>query len=88
MREVLTAALVFLGVWMLCRAIRSALLWPLLPGRGPRMTVLLSPGEDPEGLEETLDALCFLRSVGVLPCETVIGRGISEEQPTGSVPSG
>ena len=66
------AALTQLGVWLLCRGARCALLTPLRLGGHIRLSVLLRvDGEAPE-LKEAVDTLAFLRWKGVLPGEIVL----------------
>ena len=65
-------ALTLLGVWLLCRGARCALLTPLRLGGHIRLSVLLRvDGEAPE-LKEAVDTLAFLRWKGVLPGEIVL----------------
>lgn len=80
MSELIPALLTLLGLGLICRSARKALLTPLHPGADLHISVHLGAGGDAEKLTETLDALCFLRSAGALPAEIVIvDEGMNEE---------
>lgn len=72
MSEFVPALLTLLGLGIICRSARKALLTPLHPGEDLRLSLRVSAKGEAEKLAETVDALCFLRSAGALPAEIVI----------------
>ena len=70
--EYLIAAGAVLGLWLLCRRLRGALLTPVRPGKHLCLRLeITADGAAPE-LEQTVDALLWLRANGALPAELAL----------------
>lgn len=78
--KILVSALIAAAVVFLLWAVRGAMLTPVRVGRSTRLAVTLSvTGREP-CLEETVDALLWLRANGTLPGRIVIeDAGMDDE---------
>ena len=78
--QYLIAAGAVFGLWLLCRRLRGAMLTPVRPGEHLCLRLeITADGSAPE-LEQTVDALLWLRANGTLHAEIVLrDRGMDPE---------
>ena len=69
---ILTAAGIAAGLVLLCWLLRGVLLTPVKPGRTVQIRILLTVSGAAPSLEQTVDALSWLRANGTLPGEIVL----------------
>ena len=78
--KILIAAGAVCAVGLLCWLLRGAVLMPVKPGRNVRLRILLTVYGAAPTLEQTVDALLWLRANGTLPGEIILSdRGMDPE---------
>lgn len=78
--KLLTAALAAAAFLFLLWLLRGYMLMPIRPGRAVELTLRLRVTGEDKTLEETVDALLWLRENGTLPARLIIeDAGMDEE---------
>ena len=70
--KLLIAAVIAAVLFLLCWLLRGVLLTPVKPGKNVRLKLLLVASGPAQELEQTVDALLWLRANGTLPGEIII----------------
>ena len=70
--KILLAVVLSAAVWLLCWLLRGVLMTPVKPGRNVRIRILLTVSGPSPALEQTVDALLWLRANGTLQGEILL----------------